>query len=105
MPTYDYRCPDGHFHEFRCSVSAKPETHTCPSCGAEATPAITTAPPIPKVIVLDYPGSKKLKAGYMHTHGDRKATKVQVGYGGSNVVRDEPVGKPDANGNIWHADR
>ena len=105
MPTYDYRCPENHFHEHRCSVSARPATHPCPECGEEASPAITIAPPIPQVIVLDYPGSKRFKAGYMHSHGDRKGTKIQVGAGGKIAVRDELKEKPDANGNIWRLER
>lgn len=38
MPTYEFRCPDGHdFEKFYRSISAAPAEVQCPRCGAVAT--------------------------------------------------------------------
>jgi len=54
----------------------------CDACGTTMEIIFKKAPVTFSTIVPDYPGSKKLKAGYIHTHGDRPATKVQSGPGG-----------------------
>jgi putative FmdB family regulatory protein len=99
MPTYDYLCPNNHAHEHFCSISARPETRQCPECGETAKSAILSAPSLATHIVLDYPGSKKHKAGYQHSHADRKGNNIQVGYGGKITPRDAP---PATDGAIWH---
>ena len=99
MPTYDYKCPNEHYHDHFCSISSKPATRPCPECGEEAKTVILGAPGLALNIVLDYPGSKKHKAGYQHSHGDRKGTKIQIGPGGKITPSDEPKGSPD--GAIW----
>ena len=100
MPTYVFACPNAHpDFEIRCSVSAlDSELHQCPACGESGHVVITTAPAVPTHIVLDYPGSKKHKAGYQHSHGDRKGTKIQSGYGGMITARAEP---PTTDEAIW----
>ena len=102
MPIYDYRCPSGHIHEHRCRIADRPAELPCPDCGASSKQAIIAAPALPTTIVVDYPGSKKHKAGYRHTHGDYKGTagKIQVGYGGKIVTHDEPA--PAKEEGIWH---
>lgn len=41
MPTYEFRCPNGHtFDEFH-KISDAPQTATCRTCGAEAARAIS----------------------------------------------------------------
>lgn len=85
MPTYEYGCPNSPDHDFEhfCSMSDKPATLPCPTCGAEAKSIVKTAPTVwGGVGVLDYPGSKKFKAGYVHSHGDKPAEKVSMGFGG-----------------------
>ncbi|MBA2688308.1 MAG: zinc ribbon domain-containing protein [Gemmatimonadaceae bacterium] len=38
MPTYEFRCPDGHdFEKFYRSISAAPAEVQCPRCGIVAT--------------------------------------------------------------------
>lgn len=37
MPTYEFRCPNGHdFEKFYRSISAAPQEVACPTCGAIA---------------------------------------------------------------------
>lgn len=52
----------------------------CP-CGesrVEQTRLVPTAAKMFSTIIPDYPGSKKLKAGYVATYGDKPRTKTQV---------------------------
>jgi putative FmdB family regulatory protein len=98
MPTYDYRCEQGHDHEHFCKIAERTDSRECPECGGAAKFMIS-APAVISHIVVDYPGSKKHKAGYQHTHGDRRGTKIQTGYGGKITASDEP--KAPSNGAIW----
>lgn len=42
MPTYEYRCPNGHdFERFVLKMSEASSTLPCPTCGAEATRRIS----------------------------------------------------------------
>ena len=83
MPTYEFLCPNEHVHEIFCSISSKPTSPTCPACGASAKQVFLTAPHVWKgIYVLDYPGSKALQAGYVHSHGDPGVEKVSSGAGG-----------------------
>ena len=99
MPNYDFRCPAGHVHELTCRIADKPPLTKCQTCGEEAHHVFLVAPAMPTTIVVDYPGSKKHKAGYQHTHGDRGGTKIQTGYGGKITRSEVPKGSPD--GAIW----
>lgn len=69
------------------------------ACGL-AGKRLISAPAIPSHIVVDYPGSKKHKAGYQHSHGDRPGTKIQVGSGGKISYRELPTEKSGDNA-IW----
>lgn len=83
MPTYDFICTNEHVHEVFCSISSKPTNPACPECGEVCRQAFLTAPHVWKgLYVLDYPGSKSLKAGYIHSHGDPGVEKVSSGAGG-----------------------
>lgn len=98
MPSYDYLCPNEHVHEFTCRIADKPASHACPTCGLDTRSVILVAPAMPTHIVVDYPGAKKHKAGYQHSHGDKKGTKIQVGAGGKITPREEPLATSAA---IW----
>jgi len=41
MPTYEFRCPNGHTFEQFHKISDAPSTAICPTCGAEAERAIS----------------------------------------------------------------
>lgn len=105
MPFYDFRCECGHEFEYLVSISNKPKSVICPvsretppgacetdytltpqenPCGQEAKPFLLAMPFIndTSVRILDYPGSKRLKAGYVHSHVDPGVKKVSVGAGG-----------------------
>lgn len=80
MPMYDFQCPKGHQFE---EISAVNEVVCCPECGETAEKVWRKSAPVLTAIVPDYPGSKRFKAGYQHTHhADQSATRVQSGYGG-----------------------
>jgi putative FmdB family regulatory protein len=80
MPMYDFQCSNGHQFEDICGVNELP---VCPECGANTEKVWNKSPPVLVAIIPDYPGSKRFKAGYTHTHfADQNATKVQSGYGG-----------------------
>lgn len=108
MPSYDFECPDGHIFELRSSITNKPDAPPCTHivheqevsligetrprvvptyCGKPSKQIFTTMPVIwipgvNKETVLDYPGSKRLKAGYVHHMVDPGVKKVSSGYGG-----------------------
>lgn len=87
MPNYDYECEEGHITEIRSTISEKPEEIECPECKKPAKYIISGCMlNNPEVCVLDYPGSKRFKAGYVHILGDKPATKTQVGYGGHQTA-------------------
>lgn len=81
---YDYGCKNGHEFEHVCSMNDKPAELPCPEegCGLMAKGLITGAPTLLTTIIPSYRGCKKQKAGYVHSHGDKDATKVSSGYGG-----------------------
>jgi putative FmdB family regulatory protein len=44
MPTYEFRCPDGHdFEKFYRTISGAESTATCPQCGQPAERVMSTA--------------------------------------------------------------
>jgi putative FmdB family regulatory protein len=83
MPLYDYACEKDHVMEVRCTIADRPDRTPCATCGAPARRVLLEAPKQFSVIVPDYPGSKRLKAGYVHHLGDKSATRVTSGYGGA----------------------
>lgn len=85
MPLYDYACEAGHEFEHRCSIADKPDVMPCPveGCGKPSKSFLGGVPALLTTIIPSYPGCKKQKAGYIHSHGDKAATKVSSGYGGA----------------------
>lgn len=81
MPLYDYCCTKcGFEEEVICKATRKKQK--CSECGGSSERVWRKGPPTLTEIVPSYPGSLKQKAGYVHSHGDRPATKVQSGFGG-----------------------
>jgi putative FmdB family regulatory protein len=81
MPLYDFRCKEcGLEEEVLCRKGKK--TGVCSKCGGSAEMFWKQAPQQLTNIIPSYPGSKKQAAGYVHSHGDQPATKVQSGRGG-----------------------
>jgi len=79
MPMYDFVCPEcGREIEHLCGRN-DPVKCTC-NCLMEKV--WKKCPITLGEIIPSYPGSKKQAAGYVHSHADRPATKVQSGYGG-----------------------
>jgi len=64
-------------------VNSSKESVSCPYCGSDTTQKIwIKSPSCLTEIIPSYPGCKKQKAGYVHTHGNRPATKIMSGPGG-----------------------
>jgi putative FmdB family regulatory protein len=86
MPMYDFECACGHEMEDLIDAGAFP---ACPKCGEDMFKVWRDPPKLFSKIIPDYPGSKRLKAGYTHTaHADHSATKIQSGYGGCVSPKD-----------------
>jgi putative FmdB family regulatory protein len=81
MPMYDFKCPDCEC-EIDELVKNSSSTVPCPECGKKMKRLWRRGPVTLTTIIPSYPGSLKQKAGYVHSHGDRPATKVQSGFGG-----------------------
>jgi len=79
MPLNDFKCACGH----ECEELVKfGDVMPCEVCGSAMTIAWKVPPKQFGTIIPTYPGSKKIKAGYVHTHADRPATKVSSGPSG-----------------------
>lgn len=65
-----------HDYEFLHHPSDEPAV--CPKCGSTDAELKLGGAPLLTVIVPVYPGAKKKKAGYVHTHGDRPREKVGI---------------------------
>jgi putative FmdB family regulatory protein len=72
-----YKCGDcSDVYEFMHHPSDEPAV--CPKCGSTKT-EVQLGTPLPlHVIIPVYPNSKRLRAGYVHTHGDRPKEKISV---------------------------
>jgi len=61
---------------------AQPQPEACPSCGATTGFARRmSAPAVMSTIVPSYPGSKRVKAGYQHTHNrpaEKKGSQISM---------------------------
>jgi hypothetical protein len=80
MPVYDFRCSYCK-HELNDEICGAEESVKCPECN-NIMDRDFPAPKVFNKIIPMYPGAKKLKAGYVHTHADQPATRSQVGFGG-----------------------
>jgi len=78
--------------DFRCPICSKTiedlvendvKSLVCPVCSTPMEHVWLSAPTTMIECIPSYPGCMKQKAGHVHTHGDRPATKIQSGYGGS----------------------
>lgn len=78
----DFEC--GACHATFEALCADGESVLCPTCGEQDCARVASNFRTFGTIVPTTPSSKKLKAGYTHTHGDRPKTpgKIQVGYTG-----------------------
>lgn len=81
MLLYDFECPKcGKIREEL--VSNPDEKILCDNCGKNMHRIFVKSAVILTTIIPSYPGCKTQKAGYVHTHGDRPATKVLSGPAG-----------------------
>ncbi len=75
MPLYDYKCSKcAHIEEDICPAGTK--TIECEKCWETSARFFGSAPAYLTTIIPSYPGCKKVRAGYIHSHGDRPSTRV-----------------------------
>jgi putative FmdB family regulatory protein len=75
MPMYDFKCHAcGHEEE---SIEKSGTTRIpCSNCNEQSERFFKGAPTTLTTIIPSYPGCKKHKAGYVHSHADKPATRV-----------------------------
>jgi len=69
LKVYDFKCNkcETVFEDTVEGVEGIPEE--CPKCSStKGFTKLIGSPNLVSTIIVDYPGSKKLKAGYQHTH-------------------------------------
>jgi putative FmdB family regulatory protein len=85
MPLYDFKC-EGCGETTEEVVPYDVKSLDC-GCGAKKKRLACAANTLTN-IVPSYPGSLRQKAGYVHTHGDRPATKIMSGPAGCTSPQD-----------------
>jgi putative FmdB family regulatory protein len=77
MPMYDFQCEscDTIIEDL---VAYGTPTIPCTKCDGLCSRIFLNSPRLFTTIIPEYPGSKKRKAGYVHSHQDKPATKIQV---------------------------
>ena len=82
MPLYDFSCPRCE-KTFEARAQVEERVKRCEECGTEAARCMPVTHSF-SLIQATHLKSKKHKAGYIHTHGDKPKTpgKIQVGYTG-----------------------
>lgn len=81
MPLHDFKCTKCKYTQEEV-VPATTDNIVCDHCGSVSEKVFLQSAKQLTTIIPDYPGCKKKKAGYVHSHGDKPATKVQSGWGG-----------------------
>lgn len=81
LKTYDFECQrcEAVFTDTVEGCDGQPEE--CPDCKGTVFKKLLSTPNIPKKIVIDYPGSKQFKAGYVHTHArpaEKKESQISM---------------------------
>ncbi len=76
MPLHDFECTKCN-HITEEIVPQDTDAVDCPKCGAQADKAYQGSAKQILSFIPDYPGCKKLRAGYVHSHGDRPSEKIQ----------------------------
>jgi putative FmdB family regulatory protein len=97
VPTYEYRCPDGHeFEHFFRTISSASAELECPTCGKKAERKVSGGSALlfkgSGFYITDYgkDGKKDLRAG--KTGSDRAASGSEGGESGSGGTSDSRPG-------------
>lgn len=82
LPLFDFVCASCEA-KFEAIVKSGVDDTACRECGTGVATRVPSPFALFSTIVPSYPGCKKKKAGYVHSHGNRPKTpgKIQVGYG------------------------
>ena len=94
MPTYEYRCPNGHeFEEFFRTISSAQAELQCPTCGATAQRRVSGGSGLlfkgSGFYITDY-----VKSGQSEKGGESKGTRESTGAapsGGDKPAADKPA--------------
>jgi putative FmdB family regulatory protein len=97
MPTYEFRCPEGHdFEKFFRSISAAPSEVTCPVCGKIAERLLSGGGGLlfkgSGFYITDYGKDGKKAQSPPPSGGDKSASGADKSASGG----DAPAAKPDA---------
>ena len=76
MPMYDFKCTLCGHEEDDIQPSGTTKI-VCSKCNGQSERFFADCAKTLTTIIPSYPGCKKVRAGYVHTHGDKPRTKVQ----------------------------
>jgi len=97
MPTYDFRCPNGHdFERFYKTISTAPSEVPCPDCGAVATRQLSGGAGLvfkgSGFYLTDYGKNAHRKSGSDTAKSDSKSESASK----SDAKSDKPAAKPES---------
>ena len=97
MPTYEYRCPDGHVFERRAKMSEAASELICPECGKIATRQLSGGAGLvfkgSGFYLTDYGKNAHRKAAPSSSGGEEKTKgESKAGESTSNASGDSPTG-------------
>ena len=81
MPLYDFECETCE-EKIEDIVPTDVKKIDCEACGGKMARIACAGAAVLTNIIPSYPGCLKQKAGYMHTHADKPATKIMSGPAG-----------------------
>jgi putative FmdB family regulatory protein len=101
MPTYEYRCPDGHQFEKFQKITEKPRAK-CPVCGKPATRVISGGAGLvfrgSGFYITDYGKDGKGPRKAEDKGGAEKPTEKKSEAGAKDAKKAEPAAKPAPSG-------
>lgn len=101
MPTYEFRCPDGHdFEKFYRSIGAAPSEVLCPTCGKVAVRQLSAGGGLlfkgSGFYITDYGKDGKKSQTPIATAGGKESTKSASDASGSKAESSSGAEKPSA---------
>ena len=101
MPTYEFRCANGHTFDQFHKISEAPSTATCPICGAEAERAISGGAGLvfkgSGFYLTDYGKNAHRSGGWAPAKGDAKSEGGESGGKGDSGKKGDSSGGKDGS--------